>query len=77
MSWLKNLMRKTLETYARSEAREKNWRLEKIEGDLRLIKHLINEDWDENEVLTVCPDYKIKASFDPYEIICSEKVNPN
>jgi len=54
--------------YARATAEEasaKGWRYEKIEGNLRLIRNLLDGVWDEKDFLVVTPGQKIEASHTP------------
>ncbi|MBU2511858.1 DUF1638 domain-containing protein [bacterium] len=52
------------ENHARDEAVRKNWRFEKMKGDLRLIRNLVNGQWDEQDFLVVPPGHKIAATLD-------------
>ena len=49
---------------AKKEALEKKWEFEKIDGDISLLKKLIDGQWPENEFLMLEPGEKIAASND-------------
>jgi hypothetical protein len=45
-------------------AAEKGWKYEELPGDMRLIKKLIDGEWDTNEFLIVQPGEEIIPSYD-------------
>ena len=47
------------------EASSKGWRYEKIDGNLRLIRNLLDGVWNEKDFLVVNPGQKIEASHTP------------
>ena len=59
------------EQIARQRAADKNWRFQKIPGDLTLMRKLLGGDWPEEEFLTVPPGKKIVQTYDD-RIIASE-----
>ena len=60
------------EQQTREDADERGWRFEKVRGDLRLFRKLVNGEWDPAEFLVVPPGHRITAPLDPY-IIASEE----
>jgi len=60
------------ETEAKTEADAHNWEYSKLRGDLRLIRMLVNGEWDPKEFLVVQPGQRIVARYDS-EIIRAEK----
>ena len=44
-------------------AEELGWTFERIEGDLRLIRMLVQGDWPENEFLVLDPGQHVKATY--------------
>ncbi|MGB9597640.1 MAG: DUF1638 domain-containing protein [Candidatus Poribacteria bacterium] len=57
---------------AKKIAEERKWNYDEIEGNIRLIKKLIDAEWDEEEFLAVPPKEEIFASYDE-KIIISKK----
>ncbi|MEM2990823.1 MAG: DUF1638 domain-containing protein [Halobacteria archaeon] len=53
-----------LDAHAKEIARQRNWEYSEIPGDIRLIKKLIDGEWDEDEFITVEPGHEIVASYD-------------
>ena len=51
------------EELVREEAEKKGWRFEKMKGDIRLIKGLLNGDWPDEDYLRVEPGQKIATGF--------------
>lgn len=60
------------EQQTRREAQERGWKFEKVLGDLRLLRKLVNGEWDPEEFLTVPPGHRITAPLDSH-IIALEK----
>jgi hypothetical protein len=58
----------------RQEAQSRGWRFEKIDGDISLLKKLIDGEWDD-DFLVVPPGSHIVATHDE-EIIRAEHANP-
>lgn len=52
------------EAFSREEAGEKNWRFERLEGDLTLFRRLLAGDWDGPDFLVVPPGQQVAASYD-------------
>jgi hypothetical protein len=61
---------KSFENFTISDAKKKNLKYEKIQGDLSLLKKLVNADWNDNEFLIIKPDQKIYFSYDDNIIKC-------
>jgi len=53
------------ETYARDRADEKGWIFEKLKGDLRLLRDLVDGRWNDADFLVVPPGSKIQTAFEP------------
>lgn len=51
------------EEFVRKEAEIKGWRFEKITGDMRLIKRLLEGEWPEEDYLRVQPGQTIAIGF--------------
>jgi hypothetical protein len=51
------------EEFVQKEARKKGWCFERIKGDIRLIKGLLNGSWPEDDYLLVKPGQKITIGF--------------
>ena len=45
-------------------AKERGWKYEELPGDIRLIRKLIDGEWDEDEFLIVQPGEQITVSYD-------------
>ncbi|MFH2131724.1 MAG: DUF1638 domain-containing protein [bacterium] len=60
------------EKQARAEAEQKNWVFQKLTGDLKLLRMLVNGEWDETMFQVVPPGQKLTASLDPDRILGSE-----
>ncbi|HHW30296.1 MAG TPA: DUF1638 domain-containing protein [Clostridiaceae bacterium] len=56
----------------KEKASQEGRNVQVLEGDTRLIKKLINGQWDEEEFLLVPPGRSIAAVYDHKEIICVE-----
>jgi hypothetical protein len=52
------------EVEAQGEAEERGWEYAKLRGDLRLIRMLLNGEWDPKEFLVVEPGQRIVARYD-------------
>lgn len=55
---------------AKKEAAQKGWRYEELPGDIRLIRKLIDGEWNEDEFLIVQPGEEIAASYDNNILKC-------
>ncbi|MBI3910225.1 MAG: DUF1638 domain-containing protein [Armatimonadetes bacterium] len=64
----------SFEQRTREEAARRGWKFEKVQGDLSLIQHLLDGDWNEDEFLMVPPGYRVAASYCG-DIIAAEKVS--
>lgn len=45
-------------------AQQRGWKFEKISGDLKWLRHLVQGDWNETEFLVLKPGEKIVACYD-------------
>ncbi|MGD9126153.1 MAG: DUF1638 domain-containing protein [Planctomycetia bacterium] len=52
------------ERHAQEEAKEKGWKFEKVQGDLGLLRRLVDGPWEESDFLVVQPGEKIAAAYD-------------
>jgi len=52
------------EAYTKRCAQWLGWDFDRLEGDARLIKQLVNGDWNQEEFLLVPPGCKIEATYD-------------
>lgn len=52
------------ERQTRQLAEQRNWKFEKLQGDMRLIQALVDGPWDEERFLVVAPGYRIAPAFD-------------
>ncbi len=52
---------------------ENNWGYEEIKGDMRIIKKLVEGEWDEEEFLVLKPGERVRATYDS-KIITSHPV---
>ena len=52
------------EVEAQGEAEQRGWEYAKLRGDLRLIRMLLNGEWDPKEFLVVEPGQRIMARYD-------------
>ena len=53
-------------------AAERNWEYEELDGDISLLQHLVDGNWDEKDFLVLEPNCSIKASYKD-DIICSKQ----
>jgi len=51
---------------AKEIAAQKGWKYEELSGDIRLIRKLIDGEWNEDEFLIVQPGEEIVASYDDH-----------
>jgi hypothetical protein len=58
------------EKIARDEAASKQWKFEKVPGNLILIRHLLNGEWDSADFLIVPPRHRIVAKHDDRIVSC-------
>ena len=52
------------EEEVRKKAKEKGWEYEKLEGDMRLLRKLVDGEWDKEDFLVLMPGQKIYATYD-------------
>jgi hypothetical protein len=57
---------------AKKIAQERKWNYDEIKGDIRLVKMLIDAEWDKEEFLIVPPREEIFASYDENIMICKK-----
>lgn len=55
---------------AREDAKENGWEFERIDGDWRLLKALLNGDWNDEDFLVLERGDSIEASFDDRILRC-------
>ena len=53
----------SFEMKTREEATKRGWEFEKVAGDMRLIRQLVNGEWTEEDFLVVKPGEKVMASY--------------
>ncbi|MBF0245579.1 MAG: DUF1638 domain-containing protein [Planctomycetes bacterium] len=53
-----------LEKHSRQVAQDKGWNFERMKGDRRLIRMLVNGQWPGEEFLVIAPGQKLKATHD-------------
>jgi hypothetical protein len=63
------------ERQTQEEAAERGWKFEKVQGDMSLIRRLLEGPWDEADFLVTPPGWRVKAAYDE-RIIEAEKVAP-
>ncbi|MCC6728724.1 MAG: DUF1638 domain-containing protein [Chthonomonadales bacterium] len=61
-----------IEARVRQEAAERGWKFERMEGDLSLIRRLVDGPWDARDFLVVPPGSRIAASYGE-EIVAAEE----
>jgi hypothetical protein len=52
------------ERSTREEAQQRGWQFEKLDGDMALIRGLVDGPWDDERYLVVQPGFRIASSFD-------------
>ncbi len=60
------------EAMARAKAAKEGWLFERLEGDPRLLRMLVNGDWPAEEFLVVPPGATLRQSFRPDQIVEAE-----
>lgn len=51
-------------------AAQRGWEYEELPGDIRLIKKLIDSEWDQDEFLIIQPGEEIVSSYDDHVLGC-------
>ena len=64
------------EQETRRLATENEWEFEKLQGDMTLIRRLVDGPWDEDSFLRIEPGHRVAPSFDQ-QIIKAEPVPPH
>jgi hypothetical protein len=64
----------TLEAQTQSEAERRNWRYDRLTGNLTLIRRLLNGEWDQ-DFLMVEPGQQIAMSYDE-QVVRSQRSTP-
>jgi hypothetical protein len=64
----------SFEERTRQDAAERGWAFEKVQGNLGLIRRMLDGEWDEKEFLVVPPGFRIVAKYDE-GIIAAEPVD--
>jgi hypothetical protein len=54
----------SFEDRAREEAKERGWQFDVVQGDLGMINHLVDGEWNPREFLLVQPGEHIEARYD-------------
>ncbi len=62
------------ERRAREEAKQRGWKFEKLSGDMSMIQHLVDGEWNEREFLFVPPGWVVVAKYDEGIIAAEEFV---
>jgi hypothetical protein len=52
------------ERVSREEAERRNWKFEKVQGDMSLIQELVDGKWDPEKFLIVPPGWRVVAKYD-------------
>ena len=52
------------EARARAEADERGWRFEKVLADLRLVRGLVDGDWDDDRYQVLLPGQELRMTYD-------------
>lgn len=52
------------EARARSEAEERGWRFQKVLADLRLVRGLIDGDWDDDRCQVILPGEELRMTYE-------------
>ncbi|HOL71286.1 MAG TPA: DUF1638 domain-containing protein [Bryobacteraceae bacterium] len=60
------------ERETRKEAARRNWKFEKIQGDMTLIRRLVDAEWDSDDFLVLQPGWRVVARYDG-SIVGAEK----
>jgi len=60
----------------RAKAKEKGWEYENLKGDVRLLRKLIDGQWDEEDFIVVMPGQKIFATHDETIIAACQAKSP-
>lgn len=64
------------ERQARATADEMGWKFTKLQGDLGLIRALVDGPWDDDRFLVVPPGHRVASSFDE-KIVRAERTSTN
>ncbi len=62
------------ENTARNEAKERDWKFEKVSGEMSLFRRLVDGDWDAADFLVVPSGHRIIATYDHERVVDIEPV---
>lgn len=65
---------KEYEELSQKEAEEKNWKYERLRGDIRLLQRLLDGQWNAEDFLVIPPGNRIVPSYDE-NIIRSQEID--
>jgi len=63
----------SFERRCQAEATQRDWKFEKVQGDLSMIQRFVDGQWNEREFLVVPPGRRLVATYDDGVIAVEEK----